>query len=537
MNDRTPFDDLARRKLAERRPAFEQEAWADMERQLDVLRKRRGRRRALLLLLIPAAGALWFARGDARSAIAGKATPAVPHVETTAAVPEVPMRAHGQAGTLIATPDQAVPLAEAGRARPTDTHPTTKASPQQRVVRSEGARPARQTPAPPPERTPATDIQATMDAPRGATESPAPGASGTFSVQVTAVENTGISADELGPVTDVPEDPPLANDPVVQVSVPVTPQQGPTGTLIEQSDPAPAALPTDSAQQADGATDPAMDTSAVVAPVVDSALATVPVVHAAAFSVRRPWEITLWGGLFNTLTTYSGSRTEAWASDHRGLGAAGAGVELMHHGAHFGIGAGLHFSTYAERMDARELADTHTALVDHYSTQAIDTSLMVANGTVWINGQQYWATQQVDTVILVLVTTTTEETTTTVRRNALARQNRTSWLEIPLLLDAHTAMGRWSFGLRGGPTLGIVQGRRGLLPTTNGYTDLRDEAFRELVLGWTAQGYVRYRITSAWSVGFGPAARGQLLNSLNSDDLVRRSMAWGGTLGISCLLP
>jgi len=376
-----------------------------------------------------------------------------------------------------------------------------------------------------------------MDAPRGATESPAPGASGTFSVQVTAVENTGISADELGPVTDVPEDPPLANDPVVQVSVPVTPQQGPTGTLIEQSDPAPAALPTDSAQQADGATDPAMDTSAVVAPVVDSALATVPVVHAAALSVRRPWEITLWGGLFNTLTTYSGSRTEAWASDHRGLGAAGAGVELMHHGAHFGIGAGLHFSTYAERMDARELADTHTALVDHYSTQAIDTSLMVANGTVWINGQQYWATQQVDTVILVLVTTTTEETTTTVRRNALARQNRTSWLEIPLLLDAHTAMGRWSFGLRGGPTLGIVQGRRGLLPTTNGYTDLRDEAFRELVLGWTAQGYVRYRITSAWSVGFGPAARGQLLNSLNSDDLVRRSMAWGGTLGISCLLP
>ncbi|HOY29167.1 MAG TPA: hypothetical protein PLR96_09345, partial [Flavobacteriales bacterium] len=101
----------------------------------------------------------------------------------------------------------------------------------------------------------------------------------------------------------------------------------------------------------------------------------------------------------------------------------------------------------------------------------------------------------------------------------------------------HIRRGHWGFSLRGGPTLGIVQGRRGVLPTSSGYTDLTDEAFSDLVLGYTIQGHIRYHFGEAWSLGIGPALRGQLSNSLQGDQLQRRANATGAVVTVGYRLP
>lgn len=252
---------------------------------------------------------------------------------------------------------------------------------------------------------------------------------------------------------------------------------------------------------------------------------------------RPQWELGLWAGVFNTHTSYSGSRTSDWATAHAGRNSIGFGAELVRMGDHFGYGSGLHYISYAERVAASGLTSSQVATVWSHHLMGVDTTILVTNGTTVINGQTYYVTYSLDTTIMVLVSTSEEETVTTVRRNALERTNRTSYLEIPLLLDAHTGAGRWLFGLRGGPTVGVLQGRRGQLPGAAGYTDLQDEAFHELVFGWTAQGYVRYQLGEAWSIGVGPSARGQLGNTMQGNDLMRRSAAWGGVFGIAYRLP
>ena len=90
-------------------------------------------------------------------------------------------------------------------------------------------------------------------------------------------------------------------------------------------------------------------------------------------------------------------------------------------------------------------------------------------------------------------------------------------------------------GVRGGPTFGILSGRKGTLPnsTNDGYVPFEDEAFRELVIGYQARAYLRYRWNAAWSIGLEPMIGGQLVNGLASGDLDRRSMAWGGLISLS----
>ncbi|MBX2973179.1 MAG: hypothetical protein KF797_08755, partial [Flavobacteriales bacterium] len=255
-----------------------------------------------------------------------------------------------------------------------------------------------------------------------------------------------------------------------------------------------------------------------------------------ALSPRR-LELSAWGGPFMTRTHYSGDRTTDWASTVSGGRAFAFGAELMRQGEHFGLGTGLHYMTYAERIEAQGLQDETRTTVTSYHLSGIDTTVLIVNGTVWINGQQYHATQMLDTTIYVLVGTDSEVVSTNVRRNALTRSNRTSYLEIPLLFDAHLRRGVWSFAVRGGPTLGLLQGRRGALPTTSGYTDLGDEAFSELVLGYTIQGHVRYHLGELWSVGVGPALRGQLTNGFQGEGLHRRASAAGAVISVGYRLP
>ena len=66
-----------------------------------------------------------------------------------------------------------------------------------------------------------------------------------------------------------------------------------------------------------------------------------------------------------------------------------------------------------------------------------------------------------------------------------------------------------------------------------GYVEFTDLPFREFILGYTARAYIRYRFNAAWSVGIEPAIRGQLMNSLGSDDLTRRASSKGVLLSLS----
>lgn len=551
MNDRTEFDDLARRKLEEREFPFDPQAWADMEHQLDAqdngraaAAKSRDRRWMLAaLLLLATCGGVWYgvahkSASEQKAAVvpASPQQPA-PAVVSPANTPEevLPEEAGTHAVTEApSSPPETPALPKATTIETAEAHAPHHAPVVHgplHVAQEKPGRPATHTissPAKPattihppddkPIATPDDDTPSTMvaDAPPMTTTPPA--------ITQPAAPSSNDVAQDVGPDA-TPIDPEPYVPPTVTASA--ASDTMPSSTAITVADGTPTTPEPTTANDSTATGHP------LTAQATDSTMHTTSDSLLPAPPAYPYWEVTAWTGLFNTSTRYSGTRTEGWATDQAGQRTTGFGAELMHMGSHFGIGTGLHFNTYAEQLDAEELSDSQTHLVYFHDLQSIDTSIMVVNGTVWIDGQQYYATYMQDTTFLVLVTTTGEETVTTVRRNALARSNRTSYLEIPLLLDAHTTAGRWGFGVRGGPMLGVLQGRRGVLPGATGYTDLADEAFQELVLGWTMQGYIRYRLGEAWSVGIGPAARGQLLNTMQDDDLVRRSAAWGGHFGVS----
>jgi hypothetical protein len=89
--------------------------------------------------------------------------------------------------------------------------------------------------------------------------------------------------------------------------------------------------------------------------------------------------------------------------------------------------------------------------------------------------------------------------------------------------------------VRGGPTFGLLTETRGSVPSVDNeaYVEFSDLPFREFILGFTARAYIRYRFNAAWSVGIEPAIRGQLMNSLSSGDLARRSSSKGVLISLS----
>ena len=242
----------------------------------------------------------------------------------------------------------------------------------------------------------------------------------------------------------------------------------------------------------------------------------------------------LFGGLI-TGTTYTGGNSAEWASGLKDEWTATGGAEVMHMGRNFGIGTGLHYTTYADRshIDARDLSTT--VISDSSYFQANQVTLLYILGNVLINGQEYYVTESRDTVINVLVTTTTSTTTTIRLIDARDIVTQVSYFEIPLLLDAHVIQGSWAIGLRGGPTLGLLSGRKGMVPnsTFDGYEALGEQQFRSTVFGLTARAYIRYRFTNGWSVGLEPTWRGQLGNAMDGGELVRRSSGVGALLSVS----
>lgn len=239
-------------------------------------------------------------------------------------------------------------------------------------------------------------------------------------------------------------------------------------------------------------------------------------------------------GLFSSSTKYSGSNSKDWNAGIGKKNSIGIGAELMNMGRNFGIGTGLHYSTYAEQLSVGAFDRSTATLHNFWFLMAVDTMVLVITDTIAGDPPTYTGTST-NTTVNVLTQGTDTTITTERTREARTQLNRASYLEIPLLLDAHLTQGRWSFGLRGGPTLGLLTGRRGAVPApdSEGYVSFTDEPFRQLVFGYTARAYVRFRFNAAWSIGIEPAMRGQLMNSLGSGELSRRASATGVMLSLS----
>ncbi len=240
------------------------------------------------------------------------------------------------------------------------------------------------------------------------------------------------------------------------------------------------------------------------------------------------------GGLFTSSTKYTGGNSADWSGGISNERTIGIGAEIMHVGRNIGIGTGLHYGSYAERIRTEAIDRITTDFNPYWYLMTVDTTVLVITDTLPGMPPSYTGSS-VDTTLHVLAQGTDTVVSQQHLRDARDQVNRVSYLEVPILLDAHVTQGRWMLGLRGGPTIGLLTGRRGSLPnsTADGYLGFNDVAFREVVFGYTARAYVRYRFNAGWSVGVEPALRGQLLNSIGSGELERRSSALGVMLSLT----
>lgn len=508
MSAPDPFDELARRKLAEREHPFDESAWADLQPALDAQRGRDHRRILLWLpLALAIVGLAWWLIPTQ-----GPSSVAIPPTDDSAF-------AEGKNNGALATTPTSPTTQEKDRAA---SAPHTVA-PEQEVITMESAQSKR--------------IAAPVAVPRMHSQSAH--AHRTQEVEQGSAPSTTASTN------------PQTSEPLHE-AVLITPD---TLTSLQRTVGTPdprAALPqaTPLSEFIDSASTPGIaqrlasdqaEAHAIPAGAKDStaqaiALTPTPVQSHIMVECGRPaqqLEVGIWTGPFLTYTGYTGHRTMDWDATIRGTHTMAYGADLMRQGTQFGFGLGLYYTTYAEHLEAQALSEEHRTRITNYHLTPIDTTILIIDGPVWINGQLYHATHLLDTVIQVLVGTTDERTTTLIRRNALERRNRSSYLEIPLLFEAHAQRGAWTFALRGGPTIGILQGLRGALPSNTGYTKLSDETFQHMVLGYTVQARVNHQLGPAWSIGLGPALRGQLTNSIDSNGLNRRSHAAGVVIGLS----
>lgn len=553
MSDRTEFDDLAQRKANEHRHAFQATAWNDMEALLGRQRVA-GRRRWLIALssfLLVGGAVWWYGRMDTAGTTA-EIAPIDVHPQRSVAVhpPEDPSTglidrsAEEGPDALRSTPPEEVPIARTGG-------PSSEILPTARPSLARATRSHQGTPT----TSPAGDVVevevgAGIKAGSNVAEiGPAAGEE-EMPVVTTSAEPLIISdAEQVEEPEDDPADALMDTGRNVVVIAPevATREEGTSEQPVALAHDGPTdrdmgrrnahvagtSIPDSIAIQDSAWMSLAQDTAITSADTAAAPVDTLPL--ALTIDPRAPWEISVLGGPFRSTTAYTGERLSAWNSDLRNGRSFDVGAELMHMGDHFGVGAGLHYSTYVEEVDARELSLTETVFFDSIYFMPVNTSILAVVGTVIIDGQEYLATQHLDTTINVLVTGTGSYATTSLQREARKYTNRLSYVEIPLLVDAHLLQGPWTLGVRGGPTLGVLQGRRGALPNAalDGYTPFTEEAFRELVVGYTLRAYIRYRFSDTWSMGIEPAMRGQLFNALNGDGLERRSSAIGAFLSVN----
>lgn len=564
MTPQEQFDDLVRRKLDERSFPFEEAHWQAAQQAMKA--SRRGGRRgywiaalALLLgtgmalsLLLPASeeagtgmaeqtmGAYDTAQevNDNASITAHTGSPSERSIDTqedahktVEAIARVPQGSHGASDTDAANTVASINA----RTQPTAAHRDASRNKSQSDARTSvhGAAPG--TPrdlsaaASQQERLvsgePASGIvgastSATHVA-EGMTDDVASNTSHTDGTQELRVQETLSMSDATGGSIPGAEAAPRKEEVVMEGLTDNGSLRSTTAVAEESGTPKDAETTT--IEQTTESTAPASADSSAEASI-DVALLTPP---------RKPWELGLAAGPFISSTRYTGNGSASLNDATERMSSHMLGFELMHMGRHFGIGTGLYHGTHAERSRFDAVERTFTDVDRYWYLMPVDTSILLVTDTVLINGQPHYVGQQTPTTIHVITQGADTTTSTQTLRDARTIVNRTSYLEIPLLLDAHLVQGRWTFGLRGGPTLGLLTARRVSLPMDDGlgYADV--EAVRRMVLGFHARGYIRYRWNAAWSVGIEPALRGQWMNSLEDGTTERRSGALGVLMSVS----
>jgi len=553
MNSNKEFDELARQKLAERSFPFEEGNWLAAQQALQA--QRSGNKRGFwlvgaLALLLAGAGAWWWMQDEALVKKGG-----ISAMELDRSNPG--NEAEGNSTALQATNSTAVELAEeAKRAEMSEEPVSIPDSRADRTQPSHGAEAAG---------IPAKHAVTTQGSTPGGTRATLPsrdGISPQAAAPFTVPETSSIpdqlaaiqEAPTMGTVAETPHAEPDPNKAALDVmphepsldgaQLPVAPIALSEQTVVPDNEAlAPAAEPSAQSVVANERTSTEMsEPTAEIADAIlselpkDSADALVPqLLELPLIAQRSPWEIGVLGGIFSTTSNFRGANSADWNDAVTRQRSTSVGAEFMRMGNNFGVGVGVHYGTYAERIAVGEVSNTQVEIDRFWYLRPVDTTILVISDTLFQGGSPYYVGESVTTTVNVLTQGFDTTTTTTQQRAARELYNRVSYMEIPLLLDAHLVQGRWSIGLRGGPTLGILTGRRGAVPNSSndGYTEFSDRAFRELVLGYTARAYIRYRWNAAWSIGLEPGIHGQLMNSLNDGPLDRRSSAFGGMLSLS----
>ena len=521
MKTRDNFDELSRRKLAEREFPFEEAHWAVVQNALETERKRRigwlPWAAAGVLLVV---GAIWWATPSAQqpAEVAATGTVVEPTEGPTSAVKTE------EPSAIVRTDDAVDPT----------------------VVKEN-------------ELVEITDVNARRVVDAAAMPSSPPRVSSPSSTKTeTSIESvSGMIAEELPRIAVV--ETPIGNEVVNVVlvedvlnTVIADPMNVIEETNASDTKTAPVEHGTKTqssalnAQQAESATVPPIDpttsassdTTAVPAlatVALDTLITTMPSQQPASTGTKPFWEFSLLAGAHNTATKYTGGNSSEWGNALSSVTAPTFGAEMMRLGRNTGIGFGVHYTCYKERFNSEDRFRTDLEYRNSYFLNYIDTAVTIIVGIDTSSGDTAYITQQVTTTVTVLDSSTDTVSTSTRTSEGRSHVNSACYLEIPVLFDAHLTQGRWSLGLRGGPYFGLLTGRRGSLPNAawSEYTDLADQPFSALMVGYTARAYVRYRFNAAWSIGIEPSYRGQVLNAFSSGDIARRSNAAGVLLSLN----
>lgn len=573
MSTNDQFDELARRKLAERDFPFQEAHWLDAQRAIAAQgQQRRGGAWLYIAGVAALIVAIWllWPTGQAVQVTEVNNVRAQHPVEADAAVVANKNEQDAAANAVASNTDGSVAQVEAQAGSSTSDGAqqrsaveqaqrnftgTRQGEPQRKATPTNGDGPAAKpangrpnadlanqgpaTPTPAPSASndlnAATDddaalLAAHMNATKvdqGTTNGskPASGTDGTLNAAgggaIDGADATDGSLPNITPGSDGSADglPVIDPDQGIAADHPTDPLAADTGS-VAGSDPADSAAHTP-------------DPLPVIAPEDTASAAPQPPAVPPLITPRSPWEITALGGLFNTTSTYSGGNSAAWSVDPQQT--IGFGAEYVHMGRNVGLGGGIHYGTYADRLRTPEESRSVLTTTPSWYLQPVDTTILIITDTYTDSlGVVHYVGQNIDVTINELRMTLDSSYANTVIRQASERINRTSYVEVVGLADAHLVQGRWSFGVRGGPSFGLLTQHRGSIPSgEDGYIEFTDLPMKTFVMGWTARAYVRYRFNAAWSVGIEPTARGQFNVAFDQEGVTRRSSALGCMLSIT----